>query len=185
MIAAAGVAQLWPRARAALWVCVAAALAQAAAGVAQAATPWLAAMSGATRALAPVLAWATLRRSPLAAPLLRLAAAATFAGHGLQALQQDPRFIAYLDAAFDLLGTTIAPATNASLLRAIGATDLACAALTLLFAPRSVLRFMTCWGFATATARIVHGGFIAWPETAIRLVHGLVPWALLRLRRER
>jgi hypothetical protein len=144
----------------------------------------------AARWLAPLAFVLASSRNPGAAArarvLLAVAAAATFAGHGLKAFQAPPNFVAYLDCAFRLVTAADCPAASTdALLLAIGITDIAVAALVLRNrrGASTALAWMVVWGGATAVIRCVHGGLEAWPLTAERLPNALVPLALLLMRR--
>ncbi|MGA1523162.1 MAG: hypothetical protein ACO4CZ_04260 [Planctomycetota bacterium] len=118
--------------------------------------------------------------------LLALAAAATFAGHGIKAFQAPPNFVAYLDCVCGLaMGDGCPDRLRAATLIAIGVADIAVAALVLRnrrgAAP--ALAWMVAWGGATAVVRCVHGGLEAWPLTAERVPNALVPLAALLLHR--
>ncbi len=117
--------------------------------------------------------------------LLRIAAAATFAGHGLEALFHKAVFVDYLHSALrTFLG--VADASDDALrnvLTAIGILDLGVAAAMLLplrLVPLAA--WMAFWGFLTALARVVHYGVAGgWTETALRTVNGGIPLVLLVL----
>ena len=114
--------------------------------------------------------------------LLRIAAAATFAAHGLEAIWQHPTFKDYLIVAADSFLSADLPERIAGyMLYVIGAIDLLVAALILGVRWRWVAGYMAAWGVITAGARIIHGGFDAWQEFAIRLANSAVPLSLLIL----
>lgn len=121
---------------------------------------------------------------PRARTLLAIAAAATFAGHGIKAFQAPPNFVAYLDCACRLAtGSACAGHIANDLLVGIGVVDLLVAALVLAGRPglHLALAWMVVWGAATAVIRTVHGGLEAWPLTAERVLNAAAPLALLLL----
>ena len=156
-----------------------------------------------TSAKYPLLYWAewALRYStPLAALLLfstrkkaetwgimtlRLATALVFASHGIKALLADPRFIDYILVFLrraGLAGTYEAQALT--VVHIIGTIDLLLALhLIILKLPRNrmVLTWMAAWGFTTAFARIMYGGWGNWHEVLIRTTHFISPMVLLLL----
>lgn len=93
--------------------------------------------------------------------LLRGALAVTFLIHGLEALNQHPRFVDYLLVASDkLLGYDLAEPVARRMLTVIGLMDVTLAALVLLARKwRLVLLWMVFWGVVTACSRIVFGGW--------------------------
>ena len=134
----------------------------------------------AARTLAPVglLLLATQARAGFA--LLRIAIAATFLGHGLEALYGKPEFVDLLLAAGRKLGGVAIPEAGArEALRAIGTLDLLVAAALLVpLRLRAVAAWAAFWGLLTAAARIVHLGWANTPEALVRVVHAGVPLAL-------
>lgn len=148
----------------------------------------------ATRWIAPLalgMLWTVQRRPPEAKHgfrlsviewLMRLAAAGTFAAHGMEAIWQHPVFKDYLIVAAErLLGATLPEVSTTPMLYVIGGIDLLLALLVLVTRWRWVVAYMAAWGAITAGARIVHADFGAWPEFAIRFAHFGVPLALLIL----
>ncbi len=116
----------------------------------------------------------------LAEGLLRVAAAATFVGHGLKALWLKGEFLDFLFvASHRLLGTDLSQATAERLLHAIGIVDLAVASLILVRRWPAVAAWMTLWGTVTALARIVSGGLPNWSEAALRAPNAGIPLVLL------
>lgn len=131
----------------------------------------------ATRWLAPLALVLPLAARLPAQWLLRVAAAAVFAAHGVEALLGEPLFVDYLLGL--PAGSTLGQKWAEALLRLIGGVDLLAAACILLPKPiRLCAAWMALWGLATATLRVVFGGWGAWPETTVRLANGLVPLAL-------
>lgn len=112
--------------------------------------------------------------------MLRLAAAATFIGHGWKAWNWHPEFINYIIAAGNnLLGIDIAEDAAKAALQVIAIVDAVVALLLVSTRLRIVAGYMAFWGFVTAASRIVHGGFDVYHETIMRAANGGVPLALL------
>lgn len=123
---------------------------------------------------------------------LRIAAAVTFAAHGLYALGVAPRPGSFIEMTMSIL--QVSQNTAVHILIVAGALDLAAAVLVLLPFPkcqRVALLYMFGWGLLTTLARWaahVHFDlpwwpqtFLAWtPEVLIRTPHFLIPLALLR-----
>lgn len=112
--------------------------------------------------------------------LLRGAAAATFLIHGLEALNQHPRFVDYLLVASNsLLGYDLAEPVARNLLYAIGTMDVTLAVLVLAKRKwRWVLLWMAFWGVVTACSRIVFGGWDKGYMALERAANGGIPLAL-------
>ncbi len=106
---------------------------------------------------------------------LRIAMAGEYLGHGVFAWQLKPRFIEMLTAM-----TGIAGETANTLMRLIGATDIAIAAIVILKPVRIVLVYATLWAFLTSLARPIAGDPI-W-DFVERFANVGVPLALLFLR---
>jgi len=126
--------------------------------------------------------------------LLRLVVAATFVGHGYEALRLHPEFVDYiLVAARTLFGWSMSQRTAEVILRIIGTVDVVVAALLVAFRWPAVAYYMAFWGLVTALARIVcagEGGFSgAIHRTLVRMPHSGAPlaialyWTLLRRTR--
>ncbi len=150
--------------------------------------PWLVIASQAVRFVAPLALFAWLSRDGrtrrdldgVVVFALRLAAAATFTGHGLDALRLEPRFLDLLFAAYrETTAAELPQATAELLLRAIGALDLVVAAMIVALRWRSIAAWMAFWGLLTATSRMVHSGWGNWAETLLRAPNGMVPLALV------
>lgn len=115
----------------------------------------------------------------LAMPILRVATSLTFIGHGLEAIGQHPKFIAYIQHAGGLVGLQITDAITASLLRLIGAVDLVVAVMLFIRVPRrAAAGYMGAWGCITALARTVYAGPAGIPETLVRAANAGAPLAL-------
>ena len=121
--------------------------------------------------------------------LLRVAASLTFAAHGWEALQLNPRFIDLLiGAANHLPNFELRQPVAEDMLRAIAACDFVIAGLLVTTRWRSVAYYMALWGAITALSRVVAHGWIAHPQTLIRAANAGVPlavalyWSLLRLK---
>ena len=111
--------------------------------------------------------------------LLQLGVGATFLAHGWEALEVHPRFVDYLLlASRRLLGTPLAESSATTLLVVIGAVDVLVAILALAgLRHRYLLWYMAAWGAIAALARMVHGGFWAFPSTFVRAANGGGPLA--------
>lgn len=141
----------------------------------------------AVRFVTPLALWFGLDRTRRIEPsrrgafelALRLGVAATFVGHGLAAWSLEPGFLDLLfSAQRNLLGTDLEQVNAERLLRVIGAVDFAVAALLLTTRWRGVAWWMAFWGLLTATARMVHAGVDAWPETGLRIPNSGIPLAI-------
>jgi len=116
----------------------------------------------------------------LAIPILRVATSLTFIGHGLEAMGQHPKFVAYIQHTGGLVGLQISDAITASLLRLIGAVDVVVAVLLFTRGPRrAAAGYMTVWGCITALARTVYAGPAGIPDTLVRAANSGAPLALL------
>jgi hypothetical protein len=123
---------------------------------------------------------------------LRIAAAITFAAHGLYALGLAPRPGNFIEMTMSIL--PVSQSTAGHFLTLAGILDVVVAILVLLPFPkwqRVALVYMVFWGLLTTLARWaahVHFDlpwwpqtFLAWtPEVLIRTSHFLIPLALLR-----
>jgi hypothetical protein len=139
------------------------------------------------RWLGPLAIWLLLRERSVALGewLLRIAVAATFVGHGLEALDHHAKFIDYIYSAGDLLGQAHDEQLARRLLTGIGLLDLVVATALLAVRLPAVALWMACWGLLTACARMVHLGASGWPETAIRATNAGLPLALMLMWRHR
>ena len=147
--------------------------------------------SSALRVLAPVAllilvsrgsAAITRRRAAMVEWLLRLSIAATFAGHGLEALFQRGHFVDLIVMSADnTLGWRIAEPDARTLLAIVGSVDMLVALLILVpTRQRLLVIWLAFWGLLTAASRITHqGNFTHLDDTLVRLVHGGAPLALL------
>ncbi|MGE0431141.1 MAG: hypothetical protein AB7K09_02965 [Planctomycetota bacterium] len=156
--------------------------------------PELLPAESALRLLAPLalMLWlARPRGTPLAIParraqavewLLRIAIAATFAGHGMEALLARGHFVDLILAATQHVpALQIGESHARALLPLIGGVDLAVAVLILV--PRRwtwLVVWLTLWGLLTAASRIIFwDGLSRFDDTLTRMVHGGAPLALL------
>ena len=115
--------------------------------------------------------------------MLRLATAATFIVHGVEAIRLNPAFIDLLiGSAGNLLWMSLSESTATILLYAIGIIDIVLAILLLCTRWRWIPWYLALWGFITACSRITAAGLIglasAYPETLIRVANGGVPLAI-------
>jgi hypothetical protein len=157
----------------------------------------LAPLSGAVRWLGPLalaVLWFGRRvdeptstaRVDGASWVLRVAVAATFLGHGWEALQHHPAFVdLVLGSLRRMFGEAPSEAAVRSILTGIGVLDLALAALVLVRRWSWVVAWMALWGFATAASRTLALGTGFAHETALRTLNGAAPLALLLLWRSR
>ncbi|MFP6665842.1 MAG: hypothetical protein VB876_00925 [Pirellulales bacterium] len=107
--------------------------------------------------------------------LLRIAAAMTFVGHGLNSLYLNPKFVDFLLAAAAHISWDLSQSTAETVLRAIGVVDLAAAALMMLKRWRIIAFYMALWALVAATARLVHSGPESHFELLIRSGNYCVP----------
>ena len=111
--------------------------------------------------------------------VLRGTAAATFIGHGVEALYLHPQFVDYLlAAANNQLGWDASESTMSFILRLIGSIDILLAVLILVARWRAVAAYMACWAFITACSRVVHSDWQALYEVCIRSANYCVPLAV-------
>lgn len=113
--------------------------------------------------------------------IARIAIAATFGAHGLEALQQNPDFIDLLIHSFENLGTgRMSEAAAGTLLYAIGVVDIVVAVAMVAVRSRAIAGYMAFWGLITAASRIVCFGLErGWPGFAERSSHFALPLVLL------
>lgn len=107
--------------------------------------------------------------------ILRLGLFGEFLGHGIFAWQLKPRFLEMLGAMTGITGDLAA-----TLMRAIGVSDMLVALFAILKPIRAILIFAAVWGFLTALARPVAGDPI-W-DFLERWANWAVPLALLYVR---
>lgn len=124
-----------------------------------------------------------LGRTVVSMWLLRLAAAATFAGHGLLALQhsmQGGELLDLLTVTCDkALGWEMAPAQGKWVLAIIGGIDIGLALNVLVSRSKIVVLGMAVWGLMTAAAYLVQLGPQAYPEALLRIAAGGIPLVVL------
>jgi len=126
-----------------------------------------------------------LAARPKAAEVLaRIACAATFAAHGIEAWKGQPNFVdLLLTFGHNLFGVWWPQSTLLGVLKVIGAVDLACAA-AILFVPskltlaRGLALYMGFWGGITAISRIVQFGLPGVDLTLWRSTHAGLAIAL-------
>lgn len=124
------------------------------------------------------------RHQTAVAWMLRAAVAVVFTVHGLEALNQHPRFIDYLiGTGENLAGLQIQEAQAVAVLKVIGVVDIAVAALVLIRPFPAVLFWMAFWGFITAMARVTTFGPDVYYEVLLRFSHFLAPLAVFCLIR--
>jgi hypothetical protein len=114
--------------------------------------------------------------------ILRVAAAATFAGHGLVAIDHSlhgGHFAELLQSACGALGIELTPSQNQWGLAIIGGLDLGLALNVLVSRSKPVVFYMMLWGLATAASRMALLGPQGYPEMLIRIANGGIPLVLL------
>lgn len=114
--------------------------------------------------------------------LLRLAAAATFAGHGLLALghsidggESMDLLMAVSDKVF---GWEMTDANARWVLTIIGGLDLGLALNVLASRSKPIVLLMAVWGFATAASYVILSGPQGFPEVMLRVANGGIPLVL-------
>ncbi len=118
--------------------------------------------------------------------ILRLATAATFAVHGLEAFRLNPHFVDLLIGSARLLPDgEISQSATTPVLRVIGVVDGFVAVLIIFVRSRTLAAYMAFWGLVTACSRMTAGGAaglsLTFDDTLIRLANGGAPLALLAL----
>lgn len=117
------------------------------------------------------------------AGLLRVGIALTFAAHGYEALEQNPKFVDLILLTADrMLGWELSQAFAQVALAVIGWMDIAMSLAVLLLRSPGLALWMTIWGALTAFSRITALGFAAgWGETMLRVGNFAVPLMLFLL----
>ena len=112
--------------------------------------------------------------------ILRIAAAATFIGHGLNAFRGSPGHIELIQGSFlNLFSMEISLPVTLTSLKLIGAMDILLATLLLARKWKFVAMWMAVWGLVTACSRLTAFGFDkGWSLTAIRLANGGIPFVI-------
>lgn len=127
-----------------------------------------------------------IARPQSALPILRVSAALTFAGHGMEAIGLHPKFMAYIQHTAGLVGCAVSDAATMVMLRVIGAIDVVLAVAILVRPTRGVAAgYMTFWGTITALARTVYAGPAGIPDTIVRAANPGAPLAVWLACRER
>ncbi len=147
--------------------------------------PWIIPIAQATRIGLPIMVVMAVRggRYPQNQELIcacRFLIAATFIGHGIEALLLRGNFI---DMITRTCGYEMFTQSQTSLLlQAIGVLDIIVALLLLLPLPLRILRmvalWMACWGALTAMARIFAVSPQGYSEMLIRVPHAILPLSL-------
>ncbi len=144
--------------------------------------PELAPLAHAARFVAPLALVALLARHHRAARLaLRLAACATFAAHGIEALARVPEFLDLVLLTALRFEVTLTEGQAGSLLGVIGAMDLGLAALLLFWPRRLIAGYMAAWAGIALLSRVTAGGPEFSPEALLRFGNAAVPCALFLL----
>jgi len=121
------------------------------------------------------------RQTVLTMQFLRWSIAVVFLAHGVEAWQQNPRFLDLLiNSTQRLFGLSLSQSAAEQWLTAIGMLDImlaiACVSVRLL----KVLWWMAFWGAVTALSRLIANGWeISWHETLIRSSHFGIPLAVV------
>lgn len=115
--------------------------------------------------------------------LLRLAAAATFAGHGIVAITHSMNGGHYVDLLMDttrqVFGWDVSEDNARWMLAIIGGIDIGLALNVVASRSKPIVFYMAIWGLATAATRVVSLGPQAYPETLIRVANGGLPLVIL------
>lgn len=106
--------------------------------------------------------------------LLRVAAATTFAAHGIKATCLAPSFVNLIMGTFPSLSED----TAGHALRIIGLIDIALAVLILSTRWQTVAWYMAAWGLITALSRMTALGLAAYPDVLYRAANCGVPLAI-------
>ena len=113
-------------------------------------------------------------------PVLRVAIAATFVGHGMKAMFLHPQYITLLVASMsNLVGWSMSQLLAERMLCCIGMIDLLLATLILTTRLRWVAIYLAVWGGLTALSRMTAGGWTMWPEVLLRASHFAGPLVVL------
>lgn len=107
---------------------------------------------------------------------LRIAASATFFGHGLNALAGSPSHVELIQLTFGE-GVSVSAAETA--LDVVGGFDIVAAVLLLVRSWRGVALWMGLWGAVTVSSRLIAYGLAdGWDDAAIRACNAGVPLVL-------
>ena len=111
---------------------------------------------------------------------IEVAAAATFAGHGFNAIMGSPGHVELIQGtAANLLQLEVTVGTAKQWLRGIGVMDIVLATLLVTTKWRWVAAWMAVWGLVTAFSRLTAFGVgEGWDLALVRLPNGGVPLAL-------
>lgn len=113
--------------------------------------------------------------------LLRIACALTFGFHGFEAFRHHPAFQDLIYTFGTMIGVNFSTEVIHTLLQCIGIMDFLLALSVLLIHSPAILRWMVFWGLMTAFMRPFTISWLAWPELAIRLANGIVPWLIIAI----
>jgi hypothetical protein len=115
---------------------------------------------------------------------LRLALAAVFASHGVEALRANPAFIdLIISTAANVIDTRVTESTARTLLEIVGVIDLVAAGAMLLRLNPVLLGWAAFWAGITAFSRLTANGWGAYPDVLIRASYYLGPvvlWLLMK-----
>ena len=148
----------------------------------------LAVLAHATRWVMPLVLWGALwqlkagkRRQVFEKYIIIIALAScsvTFAVHGWEAFCQNPPFQDLLYNTFSIVGWNMSPQSNAYILKTVACMDIALAVLLLILQRPGIFLWLAFWGAITALSRITAIGLEAWPQSAVRIANGALPFIL-------
>ncbi len=130
------------------------------------------------------------RRKALSMQILRWSIAVVFLAHGLEAWQQNPRFLDLLiNSTQRIFGLSLSQQAAEQCLASIGAVDIVLAIACVSSRSPAVLWWMAFWGATTTLSRLVANGWeVSWHESLTRISHFGIPlavvlwWHLLKYR---
>lgn len=126
-----------------------------------------------------------LNRQKISSWILRIGLAVVFITHGVECLQQNPRFIDLLiGSSYNLLGEYIPEEVALHIMTIIGWVDVLVALLVLLKPHKTLLMWLCFWATITAFSRMTSFGSGAYTEVLLRASHILAPVALWLLLSE-
>lgn len=122
--------------------------------------------------------WNT-NRTRVASWILRIGLATVFMTHGMECLQQNPRFIDLLIGSIHtLFGVYITEDMAIHIMRIIGWIDVVVALLVLIKPHKALLAWLCLWAVITAFSRMTSLGSGAYTEVLLRASHILAPVAI-------
>lgn len=122
-------------------------------------------------------------RTKISSWILRIGLAVVFLTHGIECLQQNPRFIDLLiGSSYNLSGVYITEELALHIMTFIGWVDVLVALLVLFKPHKTLLMWLCFWATITAFSRMTSLGSGAYTEVLLRASHILAPvavWLLL------